>query len=324
MEKRNINNIKLSVLETQLMTIISKGYNTFEAINDELEKEYIVAERSVIETLQSLQSKNMIEFDTKTKKYSNAGGFGPNDYVILEGNMLLPVTVIEIPEEGIKYITRGNWYKVPIDFDIRKIIWNIALDTKNKSTLTELIRTSVMKERKSKIRHNAEYDMLKNKIIPYSDKIKLYINAVGEEVTDVTIMFQIKFGTANNVFTGFTVHTEISTKEMLDELSKPKEQRDYVTNIKLNRIYNISDFILSKNEIPVMVQDDKLTYCKITGVKKNFELTYFEMDSFGTTKKVDIEEYDSIGDLIEVLKKYFEGFTGVVLDENEMYVDFGQ
>lgn len=302
-----------SAFEMQILSLINDNKNTFK----EIEENVSFGQKTLLLTLEALESKNILKFN-KSKNIYEYDSPIDGEMLILEGNLLLPTTVIKIAEKQIMYVSRGNWYELPIDFDIRRIIWNVKLgDSKNNSTLIDLIKTSILKEKKSKIIQLPEYIQLQNKIVPYSKKIGLLINAVGEDVADVTILFKIKL-TDEEIsleHKGFTVRTEISSKELLDELKKSVSERDY-SNIKLNHIYNFSDFVFSKNEIPINLINGKLQYLKITAVKKMFELTYYELDKNGLVSKIDIEQYPNPDEAIEKIRDIFSGFATSVLIEN--------
>ena len=311
-----------SAMESEVLSLINQNIRTFEDISEKVS----FSEKILNQTLETLCSKSILVFNAKTKQYAYDSPVN-NEMVVLDGNILLPTTIIRMPEKGFMYVTRGEWYKFPIDFDIRRIIWNIKLVGKNNSTLVEMVRTSVLKERKSKIKHNTQYDALKNKIIPYNKNIGLLINAVGDDVTDVTIQFKVYFDESDPkapIHRGFTVNTEISTNEMLGELKKPVNERDYVKNIKLNLIYNLSDFLFSKNEIPVSLIDGKFTYIKITGIKKGYELTYYEMGMSGVIKKVDVEMYDNPQEAIEKFREIFRGYASSILLKSNILCEVEQ
>lgn len=311
-----------SAMESEVLSLINQNIRKFEDIAEKVS----FSEKILNQTLETLCSKNILVFNNKSKEYSYDSPIN-NEMVVLDGNILLPTTIIRMPEKGFMYVTRGEWYKFPIDFDIRRIIWNIKLVGKNNSTLVEMVRTSVLKERKSKIKHNTQYDALKNKIIPYNKNIGLLINAVGDDVTDVTMQFKVYFDESDPkapIHRGFTVNTEISTNEMLAELKKPVNDRDYPKNIKINLIYNLSDFLFSKNEIPVSLIDGKFTYIKITGIKKGYELTYHEMNSSGVIKKVDVEMYDSPQEAIDKFREIFRGYASSILLKSNILCEVEQ
>lgn len=309
-----------TALESQVLSLINQKIDTYEKLLENVS----FGERLLTQTLEGLITKNLIVFDTKTKVYH---WDTPQDkeIVILDGNIMLPTTVIKIPEKGIMYVCRGSWYQFPIDFDIRRIIWNVKLLGKNNSTLVELIRTSVLKQRKSKIVHISTYDNIRNKSVPYAKDFVLYLKSVGEEVTDADIQFRIALDpsdTFSSVHRGFSVNTEISTKELIDELKKPINERNYAKNILLNHIYNFSDFIFKDNEIPISFIDNKYNYVKIVSTggatkKSVMELAYYQLDLSGVSKKIDTELYEDINEGYAKLRDLFSGYASVLLNNND-------
>jgi hypothetical protein len=253
--------------------------------------------------------------------------------IILEGNIFLPVSVIEFPERGTKLVTRGNWYELPIDFDIDRIIWNISIDPKQKSTLMDLIATSISKERTTKNVQLPEYQMLVNKEVPYSNTMNLRIKVVGETVTDITIVFKVPISTETitedikTVYnhTGFTVNSKISTAELIGELKKKPAERDY-HNIKINRLFNITDFVFSGNEFPIEYTDEGLRFAKITGIRGGFELTYYRIGASGNKVTTDKEQYDDASTAISRIIQMFNDICNTILQENDItceYMEYG-
>lgn len=302
-----------SCLESQILTLFNKGNKSFEALLENV----AFSEKTLVTTLEGLLSKNILKFNPVLNVYEYDEPID-DEMVILNGNILLPTTIIRIPDKNILYVSRGEWYQFPIDFDVRRIIWNVKLQSKTNSTLVDLIKTSVLKERKSKITQLPEYESLKNKIIPYSSKIGLLMNTIGEELTDVSILFKIRVGSddISVEHRGFTVRTEISTEELLVQLKLPTKERNFGEGITLNQIYNFSDFIFSKNEIPVSITNGELTFVKITAIKKQFEITYFKLNLSGQTIKQDVELYDDSNEAIEKLRDIFHGLPNLILSES--------
>lgn len=318
-----------SALESQVLTLINQGKVTFEDLVESVQ----FSEDTLKDTLENLISRDVLKLNIKTKKYQYSSSIDDKDMVILEGNILLPTTIIKVPEKGIMYVTRGEWYKFPIDFDVRRIIWNIKLIGKNNSTLVDLVKSAVNKEQKTSIKHNPDYDILKNKVIPYNNNIGLHLHAIGNEISDVSIIFKITVGSENKSNTnsdikmcalhkGFSVRTEIATFEMLTELHKPVDQRDYEANIKLNKIYNLSDFIFNKQEIPINYVNDVLTYVRIekSMKSKGTELKYYKMDSYGNKKQIDSEIYEP-AELVDKIRELFNGYASVLLDNQSFLVE---
>lgn len=309
--------INFSNLESQVLSLFNSGYDTFETILDNAG----ISEKTLNSVLEGLISKNILSFNVTTKKYfyqTNVNG----EYVILDGNLLLPCTVLRMKDKLL--ISRGSWYEFPLDFDIRRIIWNVKIPSKTTSTLVDLISSSFLKEKKSKIVQLPEYQYLVDKIVPYTKSIGLLIHCVGETITDVSIMFKLQV-VKNSEITpehrGFKVRTEINTDELLTELKLPVEERNYPEKIKLNQIYNFSDFIYSQNEIPIALDENGLHYLRITGIKKAFEFTYYRLTPSGTTVKLNVENYEDSKEAIDTLRAIFMNYPKQILAENEFLTE---
>jgi predicted transcriptional regulator len=290
--------VNFSNLESQVLSSFNEGNKTF----DLLLSHNSINEKTLNNVLEGLISKNILRLNNKNNEYEYQKALD-KDIIVLDGNLLLPTTIIKTADKML--VSRGEWYEFPVDFDIRRIVWNVKLNQTTNSTLVDLIKSSVLKEKKSKIEQLPEYQNLVNKIIPYSPNIGLLIHCVGESITDISIIFKIKLGGDISVeHRGFTVRSEIETELMIEELRKPVDERNY-DNIKLNHIFNLSDFIFSKNEIPMSITDDKLIFVKITSIKKVLELTYFSFDTNGQTKRIDSETFDSVGEGIDKIRELF-------------------
>lgn len=306
----------INTVTIDVFNAINNGHRSF----DDIVKHTSHSEQTIKHCLEDCISQQLI---CQTKNgYEYPIKFGKDDYVVLEGNILLPCSVIKIPERNIMYVTRGNWYEFPLDFDVRRIIWNIKFVDGNKSTLSELIRTSILKERKSKIQHLPEYDNLKNKIAPWSNDIGLLITAVGEEATSVNMIFRIRFDNAfGSVYNGFTVQSVINTKNFLEELQKPADQKDF-SRIEINRIFEVEDFIFVKNEIPIAIEGNKLQYFKLTGIRNGYELTYYQFDAnTQQTKKLEVVTYDNLEEVRQRFVHAFEHFAGQILAKSDIFVN---
>jgi len=310
--------LNFSNLESQVLTAFNQQKRTFESLLDSVS----LNEKSLTSILEGLISKNILNFNTVTREYNYQTKVN-GEIVILDGNLLLPTTIIKMKNK--MYVTRGEWYEFPLDFDIRRIIWNVKLESKTNSTLVDLIRTSVLKEKKSKLVQLPEYQNLVGKIVPYSSKIGLLINCIGEEITDISIIFKIKIGTDISIeHRGFTVRTEILTSELISQLKMPMAERNFSSGIKLNQIFNFSDFIFSKNEIPVSITENELNFIKITGIKKSFELTYFKIDITGNVKKIDVETFEDSGEGIDKLRDIFRGLPTLILSESNFLSEMAE
>jgi hypothetical protein len=291
-----------SSLEAIFLTKFNEGHKTFESLKNNVP----FNEKTLQNIIESMIAKNVIKFNTSSKEYSYDTPVN-GEVVILEGNVMLPVTIIKTKTKTL--VSRGAWYEFPLDFDVRRIIWNVQLPNNNRSTLVDLIQNSILKEKKSKIIQLPEYVSLCNKLIPYNDNIKLKINIVGEDLIDVNIIFVVKLKQNKNdddyiEFRLFTVKTEIRTSELIAELTKNPEDRNY-QNIQLNKIYNFSDFIFSGNSIPYSFDGSTLDYVTITSIRKKLELSHFSIDFNGKTTKNDVEEYTDPSEGIEKLRELF-------------------
>ena len=305
--------LNFSNLESQVLSLFNEGNKTFDSLLDASP----ITEKTLNSVLEGLISKNILKLNPSTHEYTYQTKVN-GEIIILDGNILLPTTIIRLKDKML--ISRGEWYEFPLDFDIRRIVWNVKLENKTNSTLVDLIKTSILKVKKSKIVQLVEYENLRNKIVPYSSSLSLLLNTIGEEVSDVTIIFKIPL-TPNSDITvehkGFTVNTEIATEELLSQLRLPVAERNYQENIKLNKIYNFSDFIFSKNEIPVSIStSNELTFVKISGIRKTFELSYNLMSANGSVKKMDIESFDDSNEGIEKLRDIFKGMPSMILSKN--------
>lgn len=307
-----------SSLESTFLSKLNEGFNTLDKLIDNVP----FNEKTLNGIIESMISKNIIKFDTIKKCYVYDIPVEGN-VVILEGNIMLPTTIIKTKDKLL--VTRGLWYEFDKDFDIRRIIWNVQLPSKTKSTLVDLIQQSVLKEKKTKVVQLPEYVNLVNKLIPWSADIKLKINSVGDDVTDVSILFVDRLFLDSKSedfveFREFTVRSEISTKELIDELTQSAADRNF-QNIKLNRIFNFSDFVFANNSIPYLGDDESINYAKITAVRGKFELTYFRFDNNGKTDKLNVEEYIDATEGIEKIKELFQGYAESLLSRNDFLVE---
>ena len=306
---------KYTRLETEIIGLLNKGFNK----RDKIIENFSGSDKSFDISISSLINKNIVSYDKKKEIYSFVDKTNGN-LIILDGDLLLPVTVIKT--NGKTYINRGLWYEVPNNFDIRRIVWNVNIPNQDKTnngnnTLVELLKTSVLKERKSRIEQLPEYENLRNKIVPYSQEIGLLIHTVGENVTDVSIIFKIKLLLSSDIsiqHRGFTVRTEVSTQELIEELSKPVAERNY-NNIKLNKVFSFSDFVHSGNEIPISLSNGVLEYVKITGIRKNVELTYMKLDHIGNNIKTDVRTFEDSNEGINALFEIYNGFATKYLNK---------
>jgi hypothetical protein len=309
-----------TTLEATFLNKFNEGLNTF----DKLKENVPFNEKTLQNILENMISKNIIKFDNIRKEYVYDTPVNGN-MVILDGNIMLPTTILKMDNKIL--VTRGKWYEFPVDFDIRRIIWNVTLPSKSKSTLVDLIQQSVLKEKKSKIIQLPEYINLVNKLVPWSENIKLKINIVGENITDISILFVERLTFKNSEdfveFREFSVRSEIDTKELITEIMLPANERNY-KNIKLNRIFNFSDFVFSNNSIPYLNDEESICYGKITAIRGKFEITYFRFDNSGKTEKLNVEEFIDATEGVEKIKELFSTYAESLLSRNEFLIEISE
>lgn len=312
--------------ESTFLSKLNEGHATFE----ELKSVVPYSDKTLKQVIESLISKKIIKLDTSTGRYvydSPVNG----EKIILDGNLMLPTTILKFKDRML--VSRGTWYQFPPDFDIRRVIWNVQLPMSKKqnsgtSTLVELIRESVLKEKKSRIIQSTDttYKGLVNKIVPYGKSIALKLNVVGDDQCDVSIMFKKLVNKITDdikiEFRGLTVRSEISTHELIAELKKPVKERDY-SNVKLNRMFNFSDFVFLNNEIPYQfdIENKILYYVKITKVRGTIELTYQAMKSDGDVEKIEVTSYEDAADGIAKIKELFMQYAVKMVDGEDFYVE---
>lgn len=306
-------------LESTLLSKFNEGNTTFEQLKNVVP----YSDKTLNQVLESLTSKHVIELDKITKNYKYSIPVN-GEKIILDGNIMLPTTIIHLPDKIL--VTRGSWYSLPLDFDIRRIIWNVKLPSTKNSTLVDLIKESVLKERKSRIVQLPEYQVLVNKLIPYGKNLMLKINVVGEEFTDIHIMFKKPLTKPTDdikvEFRGMLVRSEIKTDELIAEIQKPSSDRKW-NNIQINRIFGFNDFIFSNNEIPYNYseKDRILSYVKITGIKGKIELSYYTMNVFSDIQKINVENYEDSNDGINKLKELFNSYAYQIVTNEDFLVE---
>lgn len=316
---------QLSIFESNFLDVINKGFKKFEAI-----KENINFDESILQNvINSLTTKNIISYDNIKQEYDYDTPVN-GEKIILTGNILLPVTIIKKSDKIL--VARGEWYEFPLDFDFRRIIWNVQLPNNSKSSLIDIIKESMLKERKSKIVQVPEYKNMVGKFVPYNKNIKFKLNIIGEELTDITIVFllTLKMNEKNVLdtydetsvveFREFTVKSVIQTKDLINELTCDVSERNF-ENIKMNLIFNFSDFIFLNNSIPISFDKNKIEFVKITGIKQKLQLTYFEFDNTGLIKKNNVEDFTDIADGITHLKSLFKDLSQEILLKNNILVE---
>lgn len=298
MEKQFMN------IEIEFINKFKEGFETLEEIVDNSSLSW----NSVKMVAEQLTAKGIITFDTKTKKYKFTEPLDKDKTIVLSGNILLPVSIIK--RNGFTYINRGTWYKFEGDIDIRNIIWNVELPTKNnrKIELVELVKNSVLKVKKSKIVQVEEYKKLQNVIIPWNNNIHFKVITVGEEATEVQLMFVFRLGSEdiNVQWRDMSVRTLIKTEQLLEQLYKKADERVF-SDIELNRIYNKSDFIFANNCFPVAISKNQIKYLEISAIRGKFELTEFVFNQNGSKSRTgEIYSYNNISEGINFLSELFD------------------
>lgn len=306
-------------LESTFLTEFNKGSKTFDALSSKVGYN----ENTLKNVIESLQSKHVINFNVTKNEYEYSTPV-IGEKLILDGNIFLPTTIIKLPTKML--VTRGPWYEFPLDFDPRRIVWNVIIPAANNSTLVELIRDSILKDKKSRIVQLPEYQQLVNKIIPYSKTLGLQINVVGAEITDITMLFKVPIKISADgedfiEYKGFTVKSEIKTAELIDSLTG--STRDF-SKITISKLFKFSDFIFSNNEIPFHIEDCKISYAKITGIRGKIEITYFDIDNTGNKRKVEVNEYIETSDGIEKLKELFTSCCASLTDRDGIFIEMDE
>ena len=91
--------------------------------------------------------------------------------------------------------------------------------------------------------------------------------------------------------------------------------------IKLNRIFNFSDFVFLNNSFPISFTKNKINFVKITNIKQKLQLTYYDFDSTGSVKKTNVDEFQDIPEGINYLKEVFDGVPKEILLKNNFLVE---
>ena len=321
------NNVSLA--ESMVTNVISKkGKATKEQILSEVK----ISENAFDSIINKLLSSNVIKINGEAYEYTTPL---KGDVVVLDGDLLLPVSVIN--EGKTKIVSRGDkWYRFNADFDLRRIVWNVNLKNFGNSgnrTLVELLTTQVVAEKSRGIKHLSEYDHLVNKIVPYSDDIGLLINKVGEYFVDISIIHKIKIadGDISQIIRTFRTRSEISTQELLLELNKESEDRNF-ENIQLEHCINIEDIIVTGNEIPIsyakdkygtetQYMSDKLKYLKIKKMMKELCFDICVREIGGTVSVIDSYTYESISEGIEQIVALCKPFIDRLFKVNDFVLD---
>ena len=123
-------NQKFSAFECDIISNINRGFNTIEKLTEETS----LSESVLVSTLADMEARGFIVVKKGVYTYSEPLA---DKIIVLEGNLLLPLAIIRWAPEGDKpgytLINRGEMYKFPYDFDVRRIVWNVKLDNKTNS-----------------------------------------------------------------------------------------------------------------------------------------------------------------------------------------------
>lgn len=323
------NNVSLA--ESMITSLISKKGKV---TKDQILAEVKISENAYDSIINKLLSSNVIKItDNEYLEYSTPL---KGDVVVLDGDLLLPVSVIN--EGETKIVSRGDkWYRFSADFDLRRIVWNVNLKNLGNAgnrTLVDLLTTQVVAEKSRGIKHLSEYDHLVNKIVPYSDEVGLLINKVGEYFVDISIIHKIKIsdgGDISQTIRTFRTHSEISTQELLLELNKDTEDRNF-ENIQLEHCVNIEDLIVSGNEIPISyakdkygtessTMTDKLKYVRIKKMSKEIVYDICVRELGGNVSVIDTYTYESISEGIESIVALCKPFIDRLFRVNDFVLD---
>ena len=315
-----------SAIESGIRSALAEGPKNFHELVDKLQFPDIM----ISETIAELKMRDMIQYVRGSSDMLELSPPIVGEAIFLDGETNLPTTVIYLEDKTL--VTRGKWYEFPIDFDVRRIVWNVQLRPGDESsTLLNLLKAAIDKEKHTTVKHNPKYDMLKNKVIPYSENIGILLRSIDDDITDTSLVFKIQVGGNSKdkdsvvpiyVHRGFTVRTKIDTQSMLDELHKPVAERDYWKGINLNRIFRVSDFIFNGQEIPLNFTEKELTYARLETASKDSSayIKYYSVDSNGDKKLLDSEKYDA-DDFILKVEELFEGFASVMLSKLNFLIE---
>lgn len=326
----------MSVIEASMIELLTKNKTVS---RDKILSELKISETSVDVILNKLMSTNTIKI-LESGDYQYVQPL-EDDIVILEGQLLLPVAIID--EGETICISRGNkWYRFQKPFDIRRVVWNVDIvenagNEKNQS-LVDLLKTSIIKERRSSVVQLEEYMDLVNKMIPYNEDLGLHMTKIGEEVTEINIVYKIVLIDDQSVsitFKNFASRSSVSTIEVINELNKDVEEREY-SNIKVDRQVELSDIIFPGNCIPIGFCEDLkgtkmipirsirgkiLKFVRLNKTKKNFSFDVCTIDNYGDTKTVDSYTYESISEGIDTLIGMCKPFVDVLFRKNDFSLD---
>jgi hypothetical protein len=327
--------VKYESHEAQVISLITSGKKTIE----EMKTDFQYSEKQLLKTIEVLISKHIIKYNTVERIYDFDAPI-EGDRVILDGNIILPMTVFRNKKNNYTLVTRGKWHKLEgANFDLRRIIWNVKLGnddgTASNQPLIDLIKATALKEKKTKNVQLPEWVTLQNKVVPYSPNIGLVLKTIGDEYTDIYIRFEELIRepktTASNdsfervhKFMGFTVASVISTDELITTLKLPAAERNYKNSIQINHIFKLSEFVFNGNEIPIKCKNGILEYIKLkSNGKRTFDFNYYKMDYSGDFRKYETETYE-MEDGIVKLREFFENYTLAWLNNLEFEVEMSE
>lgn len=284
-------------VESEILNIISINDSPLKL--DEILEKTTLGEHTVLSVLTNLVTKKILKFDGEKYIYQIAS---KNKKLILNGNLLLPVTIIR--RDGFTFICRGKWYKISgEDFDVSRIVWNTVMNLSGeKSTLVELIEQQLLSTPNIKVTQLPEYKQLQNKKIIYNNNLDILVKVVGKENTKINICFKEKvYDTEgdklnNNLSYDFTVMEipAIINTDMLLSYLKPTEENAPKIEIELPKLITISDIIFNGNTFPISYDKKTVTFYSIEKNKHKMVLTKKVIDFNGVEIELDSDTYDNL------------------------------
>ena len=277
-----------SANEANILSMINKGINTYDGLFEALN----LSETVLQSELSQLTNNGMLAENKKGCYEWGRPVIG--SLVTMEGDMFLPVNIVYM--DDMIYLSRGeSWYKVDLEFDLRRIVWNSIIpyvedgEEKYDTTLMDMLRNSVNKTKKSRNKQLTEYENLRNKVVPYSEKLKLHLLTIGENQTDVEIVMIIPIKVSEDIvveFRKFGIKQAIATEDLLTALRRPQNMRDFKMDIVLDKMIDCRDLFYSGNCIPVKWTngDNKTSFefAELSQVRKdNIKVTYKEYTNDG-------------------------------------------
>lgn len=280
-----------SAIEANILNEITKGNRIMEGISERLN----MSDSVILQELQMLVDTGMLSFNYDTKEYEYAKPI-IGEPIFLDGDMFIPASFVYLDDKLM--VSRGDdWYQFDRNLDIRRIQWNSVLpyeengEIKTDTTLFDMLKNSVNKQRKTRNKQLSEYDNLRDKIVPYSDTLKIRLLTIGEEQTDVNLMFILPISVDSNndlivEFRKFAVKQAISTEQLILALRRPQQLRNFQQDIALDRMIPAKDMFFTGNCIPVRwTNEDKSSF-------EFIELSQIKKDSLTVTRK----EYTTSGE----------------------------